>query len=169
MNPARLRWWISLACVATAPVAARGQQLPNPYGEDVGMEQASKAADAALAHARKNGWTVAAAVVDTHGELVYFVRMDNTQHGSTRVSQEKARAAAQFKRPTKAFEDAVKGQSPNQLGLPGAVPLEGGVPILVNGKIVGAVGVSGATSAQDGECARAGAEAVAGGPHAAGK
>ncbi len=154
--------WIAVACLAALPAAALGQQLPNPYGEDIGVEQARKAADAALAYAHKHGWNVAAAVVDTHGELVYFARMDDTQHGSTRVSQEKARASAQFKRPTKAFEEAVKGQNVNVLGLPGAVPLEGGVPILVNGKIVGAVGVSGGTSPQDGECAKAGAEAVAG-------
>jgi uncharacterized protein GlcG (DUF336 family) len=158
----RFRTWIPLACLATLPAVALGQQLPNPYGEDIGVEQARKAADAALAEAHKNGWYVAAAVVDTHGELVYFVRMENTQHGSTHVSQEKARAAAQFKRPTKAFEDAVKGQNVNVLGLPGAVPLEGGIPILMNGKIVGALGVSGGTSAQDGQCAQAGVNAIAG-------
>ena len=158
----RLRTWLPLVCVTAFPFAALGQQLPNPYGEDVAVEQAHRAADAALAEARKNGWTVAAAVVDTHGELVFFERMENTQHGSVTVSQEKARSSARFKRPTKAFEDAVKGQNVNVLGLPGAVPLEGGVPILVGGKIVGALGVSGGTSAQDGQCARAGAEAISG-------
>jgi uncharacterized protein GlcG (DUF336 family) len=140
-----------------------GQQLPNPYGEDIGLEQARKAVDAALAEAKKNGWTVAAAVVDTHGELVYFARLDHTQQGSIQVSQEKARSAARFKRPTKTFEDAVKAQGVNFLGLAGAVPLEGGVPVLVNGKIIGAVGVSGAVSNQDGQCAKAGADAVSSG------
>jgi glc operon protein GlcG len=157
-----------LACLAIAPLA-RAQQLPNPYGESVGLEAARKAVDAALAEAKKNGWTVAAAVVDTHGDLVAFARMDNTQHGSTRVAEEKARSAARFKRPTKAFEDAVKGQGVNALGLSGAVPLEGGVPIIVSGKIVGAIGVSGATSAQDGTCAKAGADLLGGAPAATGK
>ena len=102
---------------------ARAQQLSNPYGDAVTLDVARKAAAAALAEARKNGWNVAAAVVDPHGELVFFERMENTQWGSNVVSQEKARSAARFKRPTKAFEDAVKGQAPNVLGLPGALPV----------------------------------------------
>ena len=161
MDLKRFSTWTFAACLAALPVTARSQQLPNPYGEDVGVEQAHRVADAALAEAKKNGWTVAAAVVDTHGELVYFSRLDGTQFGSNQVSQEKARSAVRFKRPTKAFEDAVKGQNVNVLGLSGAVPLEGGVPLLVNGKIVGALGVSGATSAQDGQCAKAGADTIA--------
>jgi glc operon protein GlcG len=151
------------ACLAILSPIASAQQLPNPYGENIGVEQARKAAAAAVAEARKNGWTVAAAVVDTHGDLVLFERMDNTQTGSIRVSQEKARTSAQFKRTTKTFEDVVKGPAVNVLGLPGAVPLEGGIPIILAGKIVGAIGVSGATSAQDGQCARAGVDAVGGG------
>ncbi len=150
----------ALVFLAVTPLAVLGQQMPNPYGESLGVEAARKVADAALAEAKKNGWNVAAAVVDTHGELVFFERMDNTQFGSNRVAQDKARSAARFKRPTKAFEDGVKGQAVNLLGLPGAVPLEGGVPILVGGRIVGAIGVSGATSAQDGQCARAGVETL---------
>ena len=149
-----------LSTLAALPLAARAQQLPNPYGDSISVDAAKKAAAAALAEARKNGWNVAAAVVDPHGELVYFERMENTQYGSVDVSQAKARSAARFKRPTKAFEDGVKGQAPNMLGLPGAVPLEGGVPAIVNGRIIGALGVSGATSAQDGQCARAGLEAI---------
>jgi glc operon protein GlcG len=147
---------------AAAAFAARAQQMPIPYGENVGVDVARKAAAAAIAEGKKNGWAVAAAVVDTGGDLVYFEKIDGTQHGSTRVSQEKARTSVQFKRPTKAFEDAVKGPAVNVLGLPGAVPVEGGVPLVVNGKIVGALGVSGATSAQDGQCAKAGADVIAG-------
>ena len=158
------RLTIPLACLAALPLAARGQQLPNPYGAEISVEVARRVVEATLAEAKKNGWTVAAAVVDTHGDLVYFVRMENTQHGSALVAHEKARASARFKRPTKAFEDAVKGQAVNVLGLPGAVPLEGGVPIVIDGKIVGAVGVSGATSAQDGQCAKAGLDALAAAP-----
>ncbi|HVI75524.1 MAG TPA: heme-binding protein [Anaeromyxobacteraceae bacterium] len=157
-----------IPCLAALALGARAQQLPNPYGENIGVDLAKKAAAAAVTEAKKNGWNVAVAVADTHGSLVYFERMDGTQYGSTLVAQEKARSAAQFKRPTKAFEEGVKGQGINQLGLPGAVPLEGGVPILVSGKIIGAIGVSGGTSAQDGQCATVGANAIAPqGPQAA--
>ncbi len=143
-----------------APVAARAQQLPNPYGSPIGLEAARKVATAALAEARKDGGRVAVAVVDPAGDLVYYEKMDDTQLGSAVVSVEKARASARFKRPTKAFEDAVNGGKPSTLGLPGAVPLEGGVPLIEGGKIIGAIGVSGMTSQQDGVCARAGADAL---------
>ena len=135
-------------------------QLPNGYGQGISVEVARKVADAALAEGKKNGWTVAAAVVDTAGDLVFFERMDNTQAASTIVAQEKARTAARFKRPTKAFEDAIAGGRQAILGLPGVTPLEGGVPLLLDGKIVGAIGVSGATSPQDGMCAQAAADTL---------
>jgi glc operon protein GlcG len=161
----RLARSLALAALAALPLASLAQQLPNPYGPDVGVEAARKLADAALAEGKKNGWNVAAAVVDTHGELIFFERMDQTQHGSTQVSQDKARSAARFKRPTKAFEDGVKsGAGVNLLGLPGAIPLEGGVPIIVDGKIIGAIGVSGATSAQDGQCAKVALDTLGGAP-----
>ena len=132
------------------------------YGPSISLENAKKVAAAALAEVRKNNWTMAVAVVDTNGDLVYFEKMDDTPLGSTIVCQEKARSAARFKRPTKAFQDVVAsgGDGLRILGLPGAVPLEGGVPIIVDGKIVGAIGVSGATSAQDAQCANAGANSV---------
>ncbi len=150
----------ALVALALAPARSAAQQLPNLYGPDIEVDAARKAADAALAEAKRNGWHVAAAVVDTHGELVFFERMDGTQYGSMRVSQEKARSSAQFKRPTKAFEDGVKGQNVNLLGLSGAVPLEGGIPLFGGDRIIGALGVSGGTSAQDGQCAKVGAEAI---------
>jgi uncharacterized protein GlcG (DUF336 family) len=140
--------------------SARAQVLPNPYGPAVSLEVARKLADAALAEGKKNGWTVAAAVVDTAGDLVFFEKMDNTQVASTIIAQEKARTAARFKRPTKAFEDAVAGGRQVILALPGATPIEGGVPLVVDGKIIGAIGVSGATSAQDSQCAIAAAETL---------
>jgi uncharacterized protein GlcG (DUF336 family) len=149
-----------LTLVALAPLAARAQQLPYPYGASIGVEAARKAATAAIAEAKKNGWNVAAAVVDTGGHLVYFERVDGTQSGSTHVSVEKARTSAAFKRPTKAFEDVIASGKTAYLGLPGVVPLEGGVPFVVEGKIVGAIGVSGGTSQQDGVCAQAGAAAI---------
>ena len=149
-----------LALALSAPDAGRAQPLPNPYGAPVSVDVARKAAAAAIAEARKNGWVVAAAVVDPGGHLVYFERMDGLQTGSVDVSQEKARTAAAFKRPSKAIEDVVGGGKVNYLRLSGSIPIEGGVPLVVDGKVVGAIGVSGATSAQDGVCARAGADAI---------
>lgn len=150
-----------VACVvAGAPQPVRAQQMPNPYGAPVTTEVAKKAAAAALAEARKNGWSVYATVVDPGGAVVYVERIDGTQTGSADVSLEKARTSVAFKRPSKAFEDVVLSGKTQYLKLPGATPLEGGVPLLHDGKIVGAIGVSGATSAQDGQCARAGADAV---------
>ena len=153
---------VAAALLTLTSARAGAQQLPNLYGADIEVDAARKAADAALGEAKKNGWHVAAAVVDTHGELVFFERMDGTQYGSLRVSQEKARSAAVFKRPTKAFEDGVKGQNVNLLGLPGAVPLEGAIPLFGGDRIIGALGVSGGTSAQDGQCATVGAAAIGG-------
>jgi glc operon protein GlcG len=141
-----------------APVVASAQPLPNHYGAPIGVEAARKVATAAIAEAKKNGWTVAAAVVDPGGTLVYFERIDGTQTGSSQVSQEKARTSAAFKRPSKALEDAVKAGNSQFLKLPGALPIEGGLPLIVDGKIVGAIGVSGASSVQDGQCAKAGAD-----------
>lgn len=136
---------------------------PQLYGLAITVEAAKKTAAAALAEAGRNNWTMAVAVVDPAGDLVYFERMDATQVGSVTVAVDKARSAARFKRPTKAFQDtlAAGGEGLRVLGLTGAVPVDGGVPIVVDGRIVGAIGVSGGTSAQDGQCARAGAAAAA--------
>lgn len=143
-----------------APRDAQAQQMPYGYGMPIPVEHARKAAAAAVAEAHKNGWTVAVAVVDPAGELVFFERMDSTQMASVLVSQEKARTAARFKRPSKAFEDAVAGGRTAIMALPGVTPVEGGVPIVIDNKIVGAIGVSGATSPQDAQCAIAGAETL---------
>ena len=133
------------------------------YGLAIGIEHAKKAASAALAEARTNGWIMAVAIVDPAGLLVYFEKMDDTQNGSVAVAQAKARSAALFKRPTKAFQDtlAAGGDGLRLLGLEAAVPVEGGIPLVIDGRIAGAIGVSGGTSAQDGQCARAGVEAIA--------
>lgn len=143
-----------------APLAVSAQSMPNPYGAPISVEAARKVAAAAIAEAKKNGWTVAAAVVDPGGTLVYFERIDGTQNGSSQVAQEKARTSAAFKRPSKLLEDAVVGGKPQFLRLPGALPIEGGLPLVMDGKIVGAIGVSGATSQQDGVCAKAGADTL---------
>jgi glc operon protein GlcG len=133
-----------------------------PYGPPVSVETAKKAAAAALAEARKNNWLMAVAVVDPSGDLVYYEKMDNTQLGSAKVSVDKARSAALFKRPTKAFQDALAGGGAGMrvLGLEGAVPVEGGVPLMADGKIIGAIGLSGDLSEHDAQCARAGADAI---------
>lgn len=137
-------------------------QMPNPYGAPIGLENAKKVAAAAVAEASKNHWTMAVAVTDIGGDLVYFEKMDGTQTGSVNVALGKARTAALFKRPSKVFQDIVAGGGDGLriLGLEGAVPIEGGVPLVMDGKIVGAIGLSGGTSDQDGQCARAGADAV---------
>ena len=150
---------LALLFCALAPEA---QMLPNPYGSPISVESAKKAAAAALAEAVKNHWTMAVAVVDPTGTLVYYEKMDNTQIGSANVSINKARSAALYKRPTKAFQDALAGGGAGMrvLGLEGAVPVEGGIPILADGKIIGAIGVSGDTSDHDGVCAQAGAATI---------
>ena len=136
--------------------------MTDPYGPPISLENAKNAAAPALAEARKNGWTMAVAIVDPTGNLVYFEKLDDTQTGSTRVAIAKARSAALFKRPTKEFQDTLAGGGAGLrvLRLKGAVPVEGGLPLVVDGKVVGAIGLSGGTSQQDGQCAKAGADAV---------
>ena len=135
-------------------------QMPNPYGAPINLEAAKKIAASAIAEARKNNWTMAVAILDIGDDLVYFEKMDGTQTGSVRVAIGKARSAVLFKRPTKVWEDVVAsgGGGLRILGLEGAVPIEGGLPLLMDGKIVGAIGVSGGTAQQDGMAAKAGAD-----------
>ncbi len=136
--------------------------MPNPYGAPITLENAKKATAAAVAEARKNNWTMAVAITDPAGDLVYFEKMDGTQTGSVNAAIGKARSAALFKRPSKVFQDVLAGGGGGLriLGLEGAVPIEGGVPLVMDGKIVGAIGLGGGTSDQDGQCARAGADTL---------
>jgi uncharacterized protein GlcG (DUF336 family) len=136
-------------------------QVPQ-YGSNITLDQAKKAITAADAEARKNSWPVAIAVVDTAGQLVAFQRADNTQTASIAVAQDKSVSAAMYRRSTKVIQDAVAGGGAGTrfLGLRGASPVEGGLPIFVDGKIIGAIGVSGVNSDQDGMVAKAGAEAL---------
>jgi len=134
---------------------ALAQQRP-PYGPAITLEAAKKIAAAAVAEAKKNSWNVAVAVVDNHGLLVYYEMLDNTQTASANVAIEKARTSAMYRRPSKAFEDLVNKGNVRLMGLPGAMPIEGGVPIMVGGRVIGAIGVSGMTSEQDGLAAAAG-------------
>jgi uncharacterized protein GlcG (DUF336 family) len=151
---------LATAVVLTLAVSAQGQT--QMYGPSITADMAKKVAAPAIAEAKKNQWTMAVAIVDTAGDLVYFEKMDDTQTGSVDVAQAKARSAARFKRPTKAFQDAVAagGEGLRILGLQGAVPIEGGIPLVVGGKIVGAIGASGGTSQQDGVVAAAGVAAM---------
>jgi glc operon protein GlcG len=137
-------------------------QMPNPYGAPINLENAKKAAAAAAAEARKNNWNMAIAITDIAGDLVYLEKMDATQTGSIKVAMGKARSAAMFKRPTKVWQDGVAGGGAGLriLGLEGAVPIDGGLPIVMDGKIVGAIGVSGAAADQDAQCAKAGVDAL---------
>jgi glc operon protein GlcG len=124
------------------------------------LEAAKKMAAAGEAEARQNGWNVAIAIVDAGGGLILFQKLDETQPGSIAVSQGKARAAALFKRPSKALEDAIAGGKQGFLAVEGIVPIQGGLPVVVDGKVLGAVGVSGVTSAQDEQVAQAALRAL---------
>jgi uncharacterized protein GlcG (DUF336 family) len=157
----RLAAAVALTWMLAAPAALA--QVPQ-YGANVNQEQARKAIVGALAEARKINVPMAVTVVDTAGQLVAFERMDNTQTGSIAVSQDKATSAAMFRRPTKAFQDAVAGGGAGLriLTLRGASAVEGGLPLTAaDGKIIGAIGVSGGSAEQDGVVAKAGADATA--------
>ena len=124
------------------------------------LAEAKKVAEAAAAEAKKNNFTMCIAIVDDGAHLVYFERIDETQIGSIDVALEKAKSAMLFKRPTKVFEDGVANGRNALLRLTGSLPIEGGVPITVGGKVIGAIGVSGGTAQQDGQVAMAGAGVV---------
>ncbi|MBG0809331.1 heme-binding protein [Methylosinus sp. H3A] len=124
------------------------------------LDGAKKAAAAAEAEALKNGWNVVIAIVDDGGNLLYLQRLDGTQASSSETATRKARTSALFKRPTKALEDAVAGGRVALLSLPNVTPLEGGVPLVYKGEIIGAIGVSGATSQQDAQVAKIGADTL---------
>jgi glc operon protein GlcG len=145
-----------------AQQAAPPQQATPPYGSPISLEQAKKVIAAAEAEAEKNKWFVAIAVVDSSGFMVAMHRIDNTQLGSISYAEQKARSAVLYRRPSKAFEDAVAngGIGMRVLGLPGATPYDGGVPIFADGKLIGAIGVSGMLPAQDGQIANVGANAL---------
>lgn len=139
------------------------ERLMNPYGLPIDIATAKRVAAAATAEAGRQGWLMAIAIADPNGDLVYFEKMDTTQIGSIEVAIAKARSAAQYKRSTKVFENslAAGGENLRVLGLAGAVPVEGGLPLLSDGKIIGAIGVSGGLAHEDGVVAQAGATQLA--------
>ncbi len=150
---------LSAAVFALGAAQTMAQQRPG-YGIAVNLETAKKIAAASIAEARRNNWNVAVAILDNHGMLIYYEMLDDTQTSSATIAIEKGCTAAMFRRPSKVFEDGVSSGRVAILGLPGATPIEGGLPIVVNGKIIGGVGVSGVNSDQDAQIARAGLEAL---------
>src|SRR6266545_7926830 len=157
MNTQRKTLIASIFAVVLA-TAASARQAPSPpltvpYGPPISFEAAKKVMTAAEAEAVKNNWAMAIAILDSTGHMVMLHRLDNTQYGSIGVAEDKARSALYFRRPSKVFEDLVAqgGLGMRTLALRGASPLEGGIPLVADGKIVGAIGVSGATSVQDGQ------------------
>ncbi len=154
------RMLISAALAAMLVVSAAGQSSKLPVKPVLTLSAAKKVAAAAEAEALKRGSTVVIAVVDDAGHLILLERLDDTQVASVEVGIGKARTAAIFRRPSKVFEDQVKNGRVAALALPGATPLQGGVPIVVDGKVVGAIGVSGNTPQEDEDIALAGAAAL---------
>jgi len=156
------RLMITAAIAASFIVSPLAAQTPPPYGPPITFDAAKKALAAAEAEAKKNNWPVAIAIVDSAGQLAAFSKIDNTPIASIDIAIGKALTANNFKRPTKALQDAIAqgGANLRLLAVKGATPLEGGVPIVVDGKIIGAIGASGVMANQDAEVAMAGAAAA---------
>jgi glc operon protein GlcG len=155
-----LRYSRTVTLLATFAVASIAHaQTPPDYGSPITGRQAKVAAAAAVEVMRANNWNMAVAVVDPSGNLVYFEKIDATQHASVEIAMRKAKSAAAFKRPTKVFSDGI-ANNPGLATLPGVVASEGGVPIIVGGQLIGAIGCSGGTAQQDGTACTAGAAAV---------
>ena len=150
-----VRFGLAVALAASSSLAFAQDRRPD-YGTAVNVAQAKKIAAGVIAECAKNQWNVAVAVVDNHGYLVYFERMDNTQTASMDIAVGKAKAAATYRRPTRAFADVINKGGPATATLPGVFASPGGLPIMAEGKVTGGVGVSGVTGDQDEQCAKAG-------------
>ena len=151
---------LGLALVSFVLTTASAQAaVPLATKKALTLDAAKQIAAAAESEAKKNSWTMVIAIVDDGGQLVYLERLDGTQLGSIDVAQGKAKTALRFKRPSKAFEDVLAGGRTAILGLD-IIPIEGGSPLVVDGQIIGAIGVSGGTSQQDGVVAKAGVDAL---------
>ena len=144
------------AALVALTVGASAQDKRPDYGTAVNAAGAKKIAAGVIAECQKNGWNVAVAVVDNHGFLVYFERMDNTQTASMDIAVGKARSAATYRRATRVFTDVINKGGVASATLPGVFASPGGLPIMVDGKVTGGVGVSGVTGDQDEQCAKAG-------------
>jgi glc operon protein GlcG len=128
-----------------------------PYGAPISLDRAQEVISAAIAEAKKHDWKINFAVVDSGGNLVAFARMDGAQLASIAISEHKARTAVTFRRETKAFESAIQGGNAYVLSLDGVIGARGGIPLIENGKLIGAIGASGGTGSQDEVCAKSGA------------
>ena len=150
MSKARMLAVLSVCALAAGPIGAA------EYGTPVTTEQAKKIAAGVIAECASNKWNVAVAVVDNQGGLVYYERMENVQSASFDVAIMKARSAATWRRPTRAWVDAIAKGGPTVITLPGVVASPGGMPIMAGGRVIGGLGVSGVTGDQDEQCAKAG-------------
>jgi len=173
-----IHWRAALACAAllvaceahaqaTPPAASPLDTVPEkmpfsqPYGAPISLQRAQDAIQAAMAEAAKHGWPLNVAVVDSGGNLVAFARMDGAQLASIAIAEHKARSSVKFRRPTKAFEDAIqKADSKYILTLDDVIASRGGIPLVADGKIIGAIGCSGATGSQDEVVCTAGAAVI---------
>ena len=151
-----MRILLAAAALVALTAGAFAQDKRPEYGTAVNVAGAKKIAAGVVAECQKNGWNVAVAVVDNHGYLVYFERMDNTQTASMDIAVGKARAAATYRRPTRVFADVINKGGHATATLPGVFASPGGLPIMVDGKVTGGVGVSGVTGDQDEQCSKAG-------------
>ena len=149
---------LSAAVLALAVPRVASAQLAD--AKVLTLQAAKAILAAAEAEARKNNWNLSIAVVDAHGELLAFERMDDAALTTVAIAQGKALTAARYKRPTKAIDSSVTAGRVQMMAFPGVIPVEGGVPVIVNGKYIGGVGASGAASYQDAQVAKAGADAV---------
>ncbi len=155
---------VGAAVAQTAPSpAANPPSSPPPYGAPIDLARGEKAIAAAIAEATRRGWTMDVAVVDSGANLVAFARMDGTQLASAVIAEHKARTAAAFRRPTRAFEEAARNGA-GVLSLDGVIASAGGVPLIEDGKLIGAIGCSGGTSAEDETTCLAGAAAISRAP-----
>ncbi len=150
---------LGVFALAVFSTSAAAQERPD-YGTPVDGATAKRIAAATIEACRVNSWNVAVAVLDNHGFLVYFERMDNTQTASVEIAQIKASAAATYRRPTRAFAEAIAGGRTALVTFPGIAASPGGMPIMKDGKVIGGVGVSGVQGGQDEECAKAGLAAM---------
>src|SRR5437660_8377907 len=165
----------AIAATLTASVSAQQPAQPNPrdavpdkmpndipYGSPISLDRAQAAINAAVAESKKRGWKLNVAMVDSGANLVAFARMDGAQIGSVAIAEHKARAAAKYRRETKIFENGVQeGNLHYLLTLDDVIASRGGIPIVDNGQLIGAIGCSGGTGSQDEVVCKAGADAVA--------
>jgi glc operon protein GlcG len=163
LNPGKFRTLLiamSIASFAVLPIRHVAAQAALPYGASISQAMAEKMTAAAVAHAREQKWRLAIAVVDTHGFLVHFTRMDDTQTAGPAIAVEKAKTAVMFRRASRVFEEGLSTRLA-YLSLPGATAVTGGVPIILDGVIIGGIGASGASSDNDEQAAMAGLRALA--------